>query len=124
MTTDRSSAHPEVGRGGGRVAMWATGALTGGGAATWVAFAALDHPGLGWLALSVAGALVLIVAAALIGPDKDRSRFERIISFAGLVLRRAPGKYVLPPATRTALDPSDSCGNEQLPSPCERQSIS
>jgi hypothetical protein len=92
--------------------MWATGVLTGGGTATWVAFAAFDHPEVGWLALIVVGVLVLILAVALIGPDKDRSRFERIMSFAALMLGRAPGKYVLPPVTRAAIAPSDSCGKD------------
>jgi hypothetical protein len=75
------------------------------------------------LVLAVAGVLVLVLAVALIGPDKDRSRFDRIMSFAGLMLCRAPEHYVLPPATRDALARPDSCESSELPNSRSRAAV-
>ena len=133
MAADMKSGH----RGDGkrrRNAMWATGVLLTGGGGTAGVAVALDHPGLGRLALTVAAVLVpvlavaavlvLVLAVALIGPDKDRSRFDRIMSFTGLMLCRTPGQYVLPPVSRTPPTSSNNYRDERTPSPGERQSVS
>jgi hypothetical protein len=89
-----------------RIAKHTTGLITGGGTAGAVAWAIPGHPGAGLLitaaALVIAALVILIMVIALIGPDKDRSRFERIMSFTGLVLRRAPATYDMPPRATPA----------------------
>jgi hypothetical protein len=99
MTADRPPGILEVHRSGVRLAAGATSLVTGGGMVTGIAWALDDHPVLLLTALTVAGVTVLILAVALLGRDEERSQFDRLMSFAGLLLHRAPANYILPSAT-------------------------
>ena len=111
MPADRPPGFPLVRRSGVRLARWAAGLVTGSGTVAGIAWTSLHHPGLLRLAdltaLGAVGGPLVILAAALLGPDGRRSPFERLMSFAGLLLGRAPEKYVLLPPTHTdqALSP-------------------
>lgn len=77
------------------------GAAASGGVSAGVVTAVLKSPLIGWLLIGASLTVLLMVGAVLIvvliGPDAHRSRFDRVMSFIGLLLRRAPARYMPAP---------------------------